>query len=99
MLTSQKEGAETVVLESLSCGTPVVMFENSTCIPNFYRNFSGVFMIPKRNIKEFSNKINEIMDMNKDEYLKLSKKIINESKNKLTMEIFIKKWKKILKKI
>lgn len=56
-------------------------------------------MIPKRNIKEFSNKINEIMDMNKDEYLKLSKKIINESKNKLTMEIFIKKWKKILKKI
>lgn len=99
LLTSKNEGVETVALEALSAGTPVVMFSNSTSVMEFYKKRKGVYVIYNRDHKAYADKVNEILRMPKKEYLALTQEIKNDIVKHCSLETFWSKWDKIIKDV
>lgn len=94
--TSKNEGFETVIAEAIMNGTPAVIFEDSTCVPEFYKKIPGVFLIENRDINNFAKKVNELYKLNDSDYDKLSKEMIRFAKDNLSDDLFEDKWIKLL---
>lgn len=95
ILTSKYEGFSFVVVEALSMGTPVIMF-NTFDAAKFFKNSGAVFLIEKNNIEQFNAKIAWLRNLSLKEYENISNQAIDFAKKHFTKEIFWNKWDQVL---
>ncbi len=97
LLTSNYEGFSMVIVEALSNGTPVIMFDTFASA-NFFAKSSAVFLIKKNDIKAFNAKIQWLRNLPQDEYQKISNHALNFAREHLSQEIFWQNWTNVLER-
>lgn len=95
IMTSTFEGFGFTVSESLSNGTPVIMFDTFDAC-KFFEKSGAVFLIKKGDIKAFDEKMKWLKELPDSEYIKLSKSAIAFAREKLTKEVFWDSWNNAL---
>ena len=89
------EGFPFSIVESLSCGVPVIVKDSFTSA-NFLTSYDHRLLIPKNATNEETIKqINSLLNLNDEEYLELCKKALRFFQENLSYEIFEKKWLEI----
>ena len=92
------EGFPFSIVESLSCGVPVIVKDSFTSA-NFLTSYDHRLLIPKNATNEEAIKqINSLLNLSDEEYLELCKKAFKFFQENLSYEIFEKKWLEIFNK-
>ena len=92
------EGFAFSIVESLSCGVPVIVKDSFTSA-NFLTSYDHRLLIPKNATNEEAIKqINSLLNLSDEEYLELCKKAFRFFQENLSYEIFEKKWLEIFNK-
>ena len=92
------EGFPFSIVESLSCGVPVIVKDSFTSA-SFLTSYDRRLLIPKNATNEEAIKqINSLLNLNDEEYLELCKKALRFFQENLSYEIFEKKWLDIFNK-
>ena len=96
LMVSKFEGASLVLIESLCVGTPIVALNNFPSV-NFFNNSDGVFALDSNTKpKKYAEKVVEIINLNKKEYLKLVKENLEFYKENLSNKRFYENIDKLL---
>ncbi|MBQ5543945.1 MAG: glycosyltransferase, partial [Mycoplasmataceae bacterium] len=92
------EGFGFSIVESLSCGVPVIVRDSFTSA-SFLTSYDHRLLIPKNATNEEAIKqINSLLNLSNEEYLELCKKAFKFFQENLSYEIFEKKWLEIFNK-
>ncbi|MBQ5492438.1 MAG: glycosyltransferase [Mycoplasmataceae bacterium] len=92
------EGFSFSIVESLSCGVPVIVKDSFTSA-SFLTSYDHRLLIPKNATNEEAIKqINSLLNLSDEEYLKLCKKALKFFQENLSYEIFEKNWLEIFNK-
>ncbi len=95
LMASETEGLPMVLLEALSYGLPLVVYDIENGIRDIVKDGYNGFIIKNRNEEEYVNKINELLSNEKE--LKQIGKNARNSISSFTKEEVVKKWLDILK--
>ncbi len=95
LLTSNYEGFPFVIVEALSNGTPVIMFDTFDATKFFVKS-GAVFLIKKGDFHAFNEKINFLRNLSSEEYEKISQKALDFARKNLTKESFWNKWEQFI---
>jgi len=68
-------GMDKVVLESLACGTPVIVFNKA--FSNILKNYKELFILDNESREELSKKIFDIVNLNEEEKNKITQELSN----------------------
>ena len=92
------EGFGFTIVESLSCGVPVIIKDSFTSA-SFLTSYDHRLLIPKNATNEEAIKqINSLLNLSDEEYLEICKKALKFFQENLSYEIFEKKWLDIFNK-
>ena len=95
LITSKYEGFPNTIVESLSTGTPVVLFDTFTTA-KFFETSGAAFLVEKNDIEGYANKLKWLDSLNDEEYKKIQIKAIDFAKKYLSFESYEYKWKTLL---
>lgn len=91
MLTSNYEGFPITVVEALSRGIPVVMFDTFTSV-DIVRTCKAVSLVKRGDYETFASEVNRISELPEKEWVKLSNEATSFAKERFAPEVFEKKW-------
>lgn len=94
LMASEWEGWGMVITEAMQCGLPIISFDMPV-LNDIFKGLEYDYIIERDNLAEYSDAIIKLLN-NEKEYLNLSKKILEISKN-FDVELIGKKWKEVLK--
>lgn len=98
LLTSNYEGFPITVVESLSRGIPVVMFDSFTSV-EIVRKCPAVKIIKPGDYEAFIKAVNKIENLDSKEWIKLSNEATKFAKDNFSPEVFERKWIGYINKI
>ena len=87
IMTSNFEGFGLTVVEALSQGTPVVMFDTFDAA-KYFETSGAVFLFKKGDIQGLNNKLNELDELSPKQFKELSNKAVKFAKENLSIEAF-----------
>ena len=94
LMASEWEGWGMVITEAMQCGLPIISFDMPV-LNDIFKGLEYDYIIERDNLAEYSDAIIKLLN-NEKEYINLSKKILEISKN-FDIELIGKKWKEVLK--
>lgn len=98
LMTSKTEGFGYTVVEALSTGTPVILFDTFDAA-KFLGKCEAVFLIKEGDVEGYNNAMNHIRRLSAKQASLLSKKAKEFAIKNLSSEEFKSKWLKILRNI
>lgn len=96
VMTSNYEGFSYAIVEALSNGCAVCMYDTFDAC-NFFRNCKSVFLFNKNDTESITKKIHQIISLSELEFSMISKQSVDFSKRELSISKFTQEWKKVIK--